>query len=295
MISTQTLMVANACNLSCTYCWYETGAVPYKDATLTPEVYEAWLARCAGLQPLASVDLTGGEPLLREDLPEIAAAAKRHAARVAIFSNGMLLTDELAARLGGIGCEIHVSLDHLSQNLADTVRGGTPATLRALHKLRETAGTLPVQICVVVTARNYRELDPIADFARESGFRLELIPIAVPDVHPLSLASIAQAEREELAAGLARLHDVTGRPLYYRRLASVLRTGKLPHVSTCAIGTQGVFVDSDGEVRICAQRTGVSLGNIADLDPAAVVERKRRELAARAAGPCVSLDCLVVA
>ncbi|MFI1798861.1 radical SAM/SPASM domain-containing protein [Streptomyces sp. NPDC020379] len=293
MLTEQTIMVANGCNLSCTYCWYEVGSSQYLDATLSPEHYQGWFAACAAEGRLSSISITGGEPLLRTDIGELVDVAGAYADHVALFTNGTLLTLDLAARLAEAGCEVHVSLDHVSGGIADKVRGGTRASLRSLDLLA-SAGASTVQVCVVMTSRNWRDVEHIAARVAERGFTLELIPVGVPHTHPLSLMTLATGEREQLRALLERISTQLDRPLYYGRLGRYLASGVLPRIGSCHAGESGVFINADGDIQICAQRNATSLGNIRSSTPADVLAAKRTELALRPAGPCASLDCLVL-
>jgi GTP 3',8-cyclase len=293
MLSEQTIMVANGCNLSCTYCWYEVGTADYAADTLTVEDYDRWFASCAGEEPISRVYVTGGEPLLRADIAELVGVAARHAGHVALFTNGTLLKPALAASLAASGCEVHISLDHVSGDIADRVRGGTRASLRSLEVLAE-AGVSAVQVCVVLTSRNWSDLGAIAEHVERYGFGLELLPVAVPAVHPLSLTVLAPAERTALRGVLDSLADRLPRTLYYGRLKQFVGTGVLPPVWSCHAGDSGIFINSDGDVRVCAQRSGVSLGNILSSSPGQVLAAKRDEVRRRPPGPCATLDCLVL-
>jgi MoaA/NifB/PqqE/SkfB family radical SAM enzyme len=293
MLTNQTLMVANECNLKCTYCWYETGADTYQNQSVTVAEYDTWLAACARRGPLHQVNLTGGEPLLRADLLDVFAVACRHARHTAVFTNGLLLTVDLAETLLAAGCEIHVSLDHASMGLGDRVRGGTAKTLAALELLGSVRAGPRVQVCMVLTSRNWNDLDAVAELAARFGFRLELIPVGVPDIHPLSLATLPPQARTELAAKLRGWRERLGRPLYYSRIAQWLTRGKLPAVSGCSFAECGVFINSAGGVQLCAARKPL-LGNIKTDSPERILQQKEEEARRRRPGSCVSLGCLVV-
>ncbi|MFD7235994.1 radical SAM protein [Streptomyces syringium] len=293
MLTEQTIMVASGCNLSCTYCWYEVGSSRYLDTTLSPEHYRCWFAACAAESRLSRISITGGEPLLRTDIRELVDVSSTYADHVALFTNGTLLTPDLAARLAAAGCEVHVSLDHVSDGIADKVRGGTRASLRSLDLLA-SAGVSTVQVCVVMTSRNWQDVKHIAERVAERGFALELIPVGVPDTHPLSLMTLTPGEREQLRALIKRISVQLGRPLYYGRLGRYLASGGLPRIGSCHAGENGVFINTDGDIQLCAQRNATSLGNVGSSTPAQVLAAKRAELASRPAGPCASLDCLVV-
>ena len=89
------------CNLRCRYCYFfDNPAVEYHDLPT-----EEWLrffdelGRCA----VMDVCLAGGEPFIREDLPELLEGIVRNRMRFNILSNGGLITDEIAAFIAATG------------------------------------------------------------------------------------------------------------------------------------------------------------------------------------------------
>ncbi|WP_030159715.1 radical SAM protein [Glycomyces sp. NRRL B-16210] len=294
MLSEQTFMIANSCNLSCTYCWYEVGTSEYAPTPVGPETYDRWLRRCenAGIA-IERVNFTGGEPLLREDFPALLDVATRHAGSAAVFTNAVLVRDETAELLAASGTEVHVSIDHVSDHIGDRVRGGTKATLKGISRLVEH-GVRDLQVCVVVTAKNHADLPEIVRFTRTHGLALELMPVGVPETHPLSLRSIGPEATATLSALIDEHRDLLGRDGYYRRFRRFLGTGQISPTPGCGAAERGVFVNSDGEIWLCPQRGAESFGNIATAEPGDVLERKSAAAAAKRPGSCVKLDCLVL-
>jgi uncharacterized protein len=293
MLRNQTIMIVGGCNLSCTYCWYEVGSSTYGAESVQVAEYDRWFAASARLEPLESVAITGGEPLLRADFAEILSTAHAHCGQVAVFTNGTLLKPTLVADMARLGTEVHVSIDHVDPGMADRVRGGTKASLASLEML--SAGDVrAVQVCMVVTSRNWTDVRAMAEYVRACGFGLELIPVAVPDIHPLSLRTLTDAQRAALAGELATQGDLLGRRLYYSRFASYLTSGRLPKPASCHAGDNGIFINSEGEVTVCGQRTDVVLGNVKSTSPADVALAKKHEIDRRPPGRCVTLDCVVL-
>lgn len=286
-------MVANKCNLSCTYCWYEVGSADYPQEQLAVADYERWFAACARHDGLDSVSFTGGEPLLRADIMELLQVADRHARSTMLFTNGTLLRPESARALAELGTQVHVSVDHVDLSIPDRVRGGTGASLQALDRLAE-AEVRTVQICMVVTSRNWSQVTTMARYAQDHGFGLELIPVGLPDSHPLSLRTLDREQIESLLEVLQTWSGLLGRKLYYRRFSAYLRESSLPVLRSCRAGDTGVYITSDGSVTVCAQRAEVSLGNIRLDSPEEVARAKEREVARRVPGACVKADCLVL-
>src|SRR5262249_50720353 len=141
------LSVTDRCNLRCEYCMPEDDYVwlPREDVLHFEEIsalVDVFLA--LGVD---KIRLTGGEPLLRRDLPSLVRmiAAKRGLADLALTSNGILLADEIdALKAAGLG-RVTVSLDTLRRDrfvkLArfdrlEAVHGGIAAAQRAYGSLK---------------------------------------------------------------------------------------------------------------------------------------------------------------
>lgn len=292
MLDRQMFMVADRCNLSCTYCYFETGEYQYRPVQATTGDYDRWLAACSALQPVDAVSFTGGEPLLRPDLLELVAIASRYAARTFLMTNAVRVTDHTAASLARYGCAVDVSIDHVSLSLPDQVRGGTKASLAGIERLA-SAG-IPLQVVMVITSVNWTEAEHVLATATERGWRVELILVSVPHHHPLSVTTLPPEHREALSSTLKRWAPLLGRNDYYARLRYFLATGRVPPVRTCATGEYGVFVNPDGDLSVCGHRGEPTLGNIKWSSPADVIAVKRRALDLAPAGPCASLGCLSI-
>jgi MoaA/NifB/PqqE/SkfB family radical SAM enzyme len=293
MLTDQTFMVANRCNLACSYCYYEVGTSRYPRQVLSPIVYDRWLTICreAGHR-VERISFTGGEPTLRGDFVELLAVAAGHA-RVTVFTNAVRLSDRVVDAMAELTDEVHVSIDHVSPAADDRVRGGTRATLAGIHALAG-AGVRQGRLCIVLTSQNWRDIPAVTALGKEIGWAVELIAVSVPPTHPLSLAVLPAPERDELVGHIQSRLGTDRESLYYARLLQTLRTGRVSAAAGCRTAREGVFVSSDGEVGLCPQRTADVLGNITSSSPDDIVSAKARVSERRSPGSCVSLGCLVL-
>ena len=160
--------VTGRCNLRCAHCYAASG----------PCVAEGELSTEEGLQFLQEladfgapvVLFSGGEPLLREDLPTLAEEAVRRGLRAVISTNGTCMTPELAARLKAAGISyVGVSLDGLEAT-NDRFRGVRGAFEEALQGIRncQEAG-LRVGLRFTVNRRNVGDLEGVLDLCEEEG------------------------------------------------------------------------------------------------------------------------------
>ncbi|MDR2991071.1 MAG: radical SAM protein, partial [Burkholderiaceae bacterium] len=100
------------CNLNCLHCYSTSADVDFKGELSTAEALTVLEQLRAAHVP--ALILSGGEPLLRPDLYEIAARAKALGFHLSLSSNGTLLTADHARRLAQTGFDyVGISLDGL--------------------------------------------------------------------------------------------------------------------------------------------------------------------------------------
>jgi radical SAM protein with 4Fe4S-binding SPASM domain len=107
---------------------------------------------------------SGGEPLLREDIFELASFARDRGIGVVLSSNGTLITEEAAANICDIGFkEVGISIDGIGQT-NDFFRGKKGAYQQALQGIRRcVASGQRVSLRFTITRYNYKEISAIFD------------------------------------------------------------------------------------------------------------------------------------
>jgi GTP 3',8-cyclase len=162
------ISVTDKCNLRCVYCMPEEGLPWLRRAEiLSYEEIETIVRTMAGLG-LRRVRITGGEPLVRRDLPSLIRriAAVPGIDDIALSTNAVLLEEHAAAlKDAGVG-RLNVSLDSLRPERVDAISrraGSYEAIMRGLAAA-ERAGFTPIKVNVVVMRDH--NLDELEDFAR---------------------------------------------------------------------------------------------------------------------------------
>ena len=178
------LSVTDRCNFRCGYCMPRESFGPDhaflpREALLTFEEITR-LVRIFLTMGVAKIRVTGGEPLLRRELPELVrmVAALPGLEDLALTTNGVLLP-ELARDLRRAGLRrLTVSLDTLRQDRFQTLSDTDLPLSRVLAGLEaaRTAGFGPLKLnCVLQRGVNDDEILDLAAFAREQGHRLRFI------------------------------------------------------------------------------------------------------------------------
>jgi cyclic pyranopterin phosphate synthase len=172
------ISVTDRCNLRCTYCMPEEVVFMDKHELLTFEEITRFVEIVAPLG-IDKIRLTGGEPLLRRDLPGLVAMLCKVPGikDIGLTTNGILL-EQLAQPLFDAGLRrINVSLDTLNADRFRQLarRDGLDKVIAGIHAARK-AGFDPVKInAVSMRGITEREVVPLARFARDHGLQMRFI------------------------------------------------------------------------------------------------------------------------
>jgi cyclic pyranopterin phosphate synthase len=180
------ISVTDKCNLRCVYCMPEEG-LPWlrRDDLLTYEEIEEIVRVMAGMG-LSRLRITGGEPLVRRELPALVGrlSAVDGIRDIAISTNAVLLAP-VAGELRAAGVSrANISLDSLRPDRIDAIarRAGSHAGILAGLAAAQQVGFDPIKVNVVVMRG--RNDDEIEDFARITMERpwhvrfIEVMPVA---------------------------------------------------------------------------------------------------------------------
>ncbi len=173
------ISVTDRCNLRCRYCMPETEYVWLpRQSILTFEEIDRLVGVFTGLG-VSKVRLTGGEPLLRHDLPTLVGMLARRPAvhDLALTTNGLLLARE-AGRLKDAGLRrVTVSLDTLRPDrMAVFARSTRHADVVAGIDAALAAGFASVKVnAVVIRDYNDDEVVDLLEFARGRGVEVRFI------------------------------------------------------------------------------------------------------------------------
>jgi cyclic pyranopterin phosphate synthase len=167
--------LTNRCQLSCQYCTLQDEPA----AVMTPTEIE-WILRVAAERlGFRKVRLTGGEPTLRRDLPDVVARVGRIPGirEVALTTNGLLL-ERRAGELAAAGLKtVNVSIDSLRpERFAELTGGGQLEQVLAGLRAARAAGIPAVKVNVVLMGGvNEGEIVDFIDFAAREQVEVRFI------------------------------------------------------------------------------------------------------------------------
>lgn len=173
-VKSMRLSVTQRCDLSCEHC-HKEGQKHSTDEMSPSEISR--LVRIASTTGVRKLKLTGGEPLLRDDIVEIVSGASESVKEISMTTNGSRLSD-LAGQLKQAGLSrVNVSLHTLDHerfarlcgfDLVDKVVEGIASAVKS--------GLNPVKVnMVVLRGENVEDINPMMDFCAKIGATLQLI------------------------------------------------------------------------------------------------------------------------
>lgn len=176
------ISVTDKCNLRCVYCMPLHGLEWLKRDELLSYEEVASIVRTLASMGLRRVRFTGGEPLVRKDLPDLVrmVAAVPGIEDLSLSTNAVLL-DEQAQALRDAGIDrVNVSLDSLVPERVDAIarRPGSFARIVAGLDAAERVGFRPIKInTVLIRGQNDDEIADFAAITRERPWHVRFIEL----------------------------------------------------------------------------------------------------------------------
>src|SRR5262245_2096163 len=172
------ISVTDRCNLRCTYCMPEEVTFLDKGELLTFEEITRFV-RVAAPLGIDKIRLTGGEPLMRRDLPRLVEmiCSVEGIKDVGLTTNGLLLAQHAQALHDAGLRRINVSLDCLDpvRFREITRRDGVEKVIEGILAAKR-AGFDPVKVnAVSIRGFTEHEVVPLAQFAREHALEMRFI------------------------------------------------------------------------------------------------------------------------
>jgi radical SAM protein with 4Fe4S-binding SPASM domain len=232
--------VTKGCNLRCIHC-RATATELMSPADLPTSTARDIISQIARFGNPILV-LSGGEPLYRPDIFELAEYGTSLGLRVALATNGTLVTRDVAKKIQHAGIKrVSISLDGSDAATHDSFRGIPGAFDAAVYGLRNLQDIgVSVQINTTIARHNAHQLPEVLDLARRLGAEALHTFLLVPVGCGVDIAAEQMVPRDEYERMLNWFYDqslsgdielkATCAPHYFRvarqRLATDRRVGK---------------------------------------------------------------------
>ena len=265
--------VTGRCNLSCIHCRAASSMFSHDTDFTTDEAKKLIDDITSFCSPV--LVLSGGEPLLRPDLFEIAKYGTEKGLRMCIATNGTLVTDEVCGKMKDTGIKmVSLSLDGSTPAVHDDFRkqpGAFEATLRAAETFRRN--DVPFLVNSSFAKRNQHDIADTYKLAKEIGAKAWYMFMIVPTGRGKEIMDelITKEDYEKILEWHYQMEkdetDLLVRPTcaphYYRvRLQKMKEEGHKFAPRSLTFSTGGgkgcicaqtiCFIDSKGNVQPCS-------------------------------------------
>ncbi|MBT6433136.1 MAG: radical SAM protein [Deltaproteobacteria bacterium] len=253
--------VTNRCNLSCSYCNF-----PNLDPSqLSLEQIRQLFSNLAQMG-VARLGLVGGEPLLRADLPAIAAEAKSHGFFVSLNTN-LTLLERFPERMPDVDL-VFTSLDGMPETHRQA--RGKKSFDGVLEGIQELRGKkLPVVAITVLTAQATEDIDALIRLATQNDFKLHFQPQCTDtDIVKGKLGEMYNTKREshiwqKILDAKGQGAPIASSSAYLRHMSNwdnFAMASIMNPESRCAAGYGFLFIDPQGLAYPCAYTKGKAKG-----------------------------------
>ncbi len=256
------ISIIDRCNLRCVYCMPAAGVRPLEHKSILSYEEIIKIVRIAAGLGVRKVRLTGGEPLIRKNLPYLveSISAIGGIEDISLTTNGTLLKKH-ARSLAAAGLRrVNVSLDSLSpERFREITRGGDIRSVLEGIREAEEAGLLPIKINMVpIRGLNDWEIEEFAQLTMQTAYQvrfIEFMPIGAREMWS-NEKYLASEEIKARVSAIAPLVPVKARragPARYFRFENA--PGVIGFISPlthhfCA-SCNRLRLTSDGKLRPC--------------------------------------------
>ncbi len=259
------------CNLACVHCRAEAADFDFSGELGTSEIKGIIDDIVSFATPI--LVLTGGEPLYRADVFDIASYASEKGLRVALATNGTLIDKQVATHVKNSGiARVSISIDGKSAQYHDSFRGVPGSFERALKGANhlKTAG-VDFQFNSTITKRNIDQIEEMLQLAEKEGAKAVHLFMLVPVGCGIQIADTDMISAEKYEETLRWFYErskhtemefkATCAPHYYRiireearkekRKINFQQDGMAAMTKGCLAGSGVCFISHNGSVQPC--------------------------------------------
>jgi len=171
--------LTDKCNLNCRHCYSiknnvnaKAKEISYKDVSK--------IADSLNKLGIFSVQLSGGEPLLRKDFLKICNEFSKRGISLLVNTNGMLLNKKILLKLKKMNLSsLQISLDSVDKKNLEYMRGKKGIHNKIINSIKLAKKVLGDKICIgcVLTSYNADDIENVAKFAKSNSIKLAFIPL----------------------------------------------------------------------------------------------------------------------
>ncbi len=256
--------ITKRCNLKCRHCYLDASELTSLKGELSTDEAFALVDDIASINSNAMLILTGGEPLLRDDVFDISSYASKKGLMVVLGTNGAMIDDNAACKIKESNIKgVGISIDSVKSKFHDDFRGCEGAwekTVSGIEALKRH--NIDFQLQITVTKNNYDEIPAVIEYAHKKGARAVNIFFLVCTGRGQEMADITPKEYEAMLVYLAKAQKeyedkimVRARcaPHFLRVVQEINPDSEIMKGATsgCLAGTHYFRITPEGDVMPC--------------------------------------------
>jgi len=245
------------CNLRCKHCYNE----PFIEQNVLNELStKEGMDMINRAMPLGlrAILFTGGEPLLRSDIPQLVEFAKEKKLLVFLATNGTLVNDNFIKEFKGLVDKISISLDAGLAKKHDEIRGVEGSFYKSLNAIKKLKKYFTISIAFTAHSENLNELSLVAKIAKENGVSLTVkryIPVGRGS-KDLTLSQLDYKILVDRVNQLKSTQEISFRDPFPNSFGK-----RIDAYGGCLAGINSLSIDFNGNIYICT-KLKLLLGNI---------------------------------
>jgi AdoMet-dependent heme synthase len=255
------------CNLKCSHCYINATSNELTDELNTEESKRLIDQITEVSRPL--LILSGGEPLLRNDVYELIRYGTEKGLRMGLGSNGGLIDSKSAGKLKEAGVKtVSISIDSPFAKEHDEFRGVVGSWNKAVNAIKVLRDNdVLVQVNTTLTQQNYNQIDEIMSLAEEIGVENFHLFFLVPTGRGAKMADISPAMYEDMIEttfAKTHRHKLNVRPScapQFMRIAKDMGLDMRQWIRGCIAGLYYCRVYPNGDITPCPYLP-IKLGNV---------------------------------
>lgn len=255
------------CDLRCAHCYMDAQERESRQE-LTTEEGKMLIDQIAEVGSPVLV-LSGGEPLMRKDIFELAKYGTEKGLRMAMGTNGIGISDEVAKKLLASGIsKVAISVDSSTPEIHDEFRGVPGSWAKAMEGIKACLRNgLGVQFNTTVTVQNFDDIDNILKLAEGLGVKDMHLFFLVPTGRGTEVEDITPTMYEEMIRNVLTKYEdseLNVKPTcapQFMRIADQMGIDMSKWTRGCIAGINYCRIYPEGEVTPCPYLP-IKLGNI---------------------------------
>ena len=259
--------VTRECNLKCSHCYINAADRKLENELTTEEGKQLIDQICDISRPL--LILSGGEPLLRQDIYELIKYGSSKGLKMGLGSNGSLIDDAVAKKLKSAGITtVSISIDSHIAAQHDDFRGVVGSWEKAINAIKALrANNVLVQVNTTLTHDNYDQIDNIMSLSESLGVENFHLFFLIPTGRGVKIDDITPQKYEDMITNtFAKVHKhrLNVRPScapQFMRIAQGMGLNMRQWIRGCIAGMYYCRIYPNGDITPCPYLP-IKIGNV---------------------------------